>query len=97
MFIVLICFLFDGVIIFPTNLSFLIKLFLYVIKKAEQKCKYLKVDPRVEKTGVFKKSLTFCKWDLFYEFHNEKTLFSIMDERNSVFSLFLPRNYFLQH
>ena len=36
-----------------------------------------------------KKKKIFCKLDLFYKLHNEKKLFSIMDERNSAFSLFL--------
>ena len=42
------------------------------------------------------KKKKICKLDLFYELHNEKKLFSIMDERNSAFSLFLLLNYFLQ-
>ena len=37
--------------------------------------------------------LKFCKSDLFCELHDEKA-FSIMVERNSVFSLFLPWNIF---
>ena len=53
------------------------------------------VAPRVEKTEVFKKGWKFSKSDLFYELYNEKT-FSIMDEINTVFSLFLALNYFLQ-
>ena len=57
----------------------------------------IKVAPRVEKTGVFRKDWNFCKSDLFWELHNEKTLFSIMDERHSVCSLFLPWNYCLRH
>ena len=40
--------------------------------------------------------LKFFKSDLFYKSHNEKILFSNIDEINSVFSLFLPLNYFLQ-
>ena len=54
--------------------------------------KDLKVAPRVEKTEAIKK-IKFCKSDLFCKLHNGKTLFSIM---NSLFSLFLPRSYFLQ-
>ena len=32
--------------------------------------------------------------DLFCELHNEKTLFSIMDERNSVFLIFIIKLFF---
>ena len=57
------------------------------------------VAPRVEKTEIFRKEnfRKLCKWYLFCELHNEKTFFSIMDERNSVFYLFLPWNYLQQH
>ena len=52
--------------------------------------------PRVEKTEVFKKGWNFAN-RMFYELHNNKTLFSIMGNRNSVFSSFLSWNYFLRH
>ena len=38
--------------------------------------------------------LKFCKSDLFYKLQNEKTLFSIMGKRNSVFSLSLQMKLF---
>ena len=50
----------------------------------------VKVASRVKKTEVFKKGRSFAKQT------NKKTLFFIMYERNMFFSLFLPRNYFLQ-
>ena len=50
----------------------------------------VKVVSRVKKTEVFKKGRSFVKQT------NKKALFFIMYERNMVFSLFLPRNYFLQ-
>ena len=55
----------------------------------------MKVAPRVENTEVFKKGWNFANSDLFCELLNGRNI-SIMDERNSVFSLFLPGNYSLQ-
>ena len=52
---------------------------------------FVKVAPKVEKTLGLQKRLKFCKSDIFCELRNEKTLFSIMDERNTVFSLFYHR------
>ena len=45
---------------------------------------------------ISSKKVEFCKSALFFDLNNEKTLFSIMDERNSTFSLYLPLNYFQQ-
>ena len=51
----------------------------------------LKVAPRVKKIEVFKKGWNFEN-HLFYEL--QKTIFSIIGERNNVFSLFLPKKLF---
>ena len=52
--------------------------------------------PRVEKSEVFKKGWNFANLTYFACCIMKKTLFSIMDERNSVFSLSFLWNYFLQ-
>ena len=55
--------------------------------------KSVEVAPGVEKTELFKKGWNFANRTYFTSCAM-KTLFSNMDERNSVFSLFLPLNYF---
>ena len=52
--------------------------------------------PRVEKTEVFRKGWNFANRTYFANYIMRKHYFLCMDERNSVFSLFLPRNCFLQ-
>ena len=56
----------------------------------------IKVAPRVENTEVFKKGWNFANRTYSGSCIMKKHFFSIMDERNSVFSLFLPWNYLLQ-
>ena len=77
-------------LIFPWLNKFKIALRKGAVKWLKDKYSF-KVAPRAEKI----EKLKFCKSDLFCELYNKKTLFSIMDERNSVFFLFLQWNYFL--
>ena len=51
-------------------------------------CNFIKVAPTVEKTGVFKKGWNFASWTCFASCIIEKTLFSIIDKRNSIFSYY---------